>query len=260
MLSITEMTSTPLDNLKHKPLGFVIKSIPVEPVFKKAYGHYLYKVVVDGSRIVINSLTGEEAGPDIDIDNIIFSNDEKEFALVHTHINKWIKENVYDNPEYEKHWLNHGIDCVRIRWEKDRTIWFYDADTCKSFVNAFHRFIKTIHGPRYEDEAKVLQDCDIELRPHLWLHKYRYKIEFKPEYFSSGSAEAEKSQTKFDNCVKRLGNNCRTKQNHSISYRGPKVKRILYAINKKDLGVVTLSLGAKISTVTKAVLFEDYNV
>lgn len=250
--------STSLDNLKHKPLGFVLQGIPVEPVFKKAYGEYLYKVVVDGSRIVINSLTGEEAGPEIDIVNVVFDREEKEFALIHTQINKWLKTHIYDTNIHTDHWLEHGFDIIRVRWEKDRTIWFYDADLCINFVNTFHRFIKRIQGPRFEEEVEVLQDCDIELRPHLWLHKYRYKIEFTPEYYTDSSVDAKDSQRRFDGCVKRLNNNCRTKQNHSQSYRGPRVKRILYVKSKKDLGIVTLSLGTKINSVTKAVLFEDY--
>lgn len=235
-----------------KPLGFVLNSIPVEPMYKKEYGHYPYKVVVDGSRIVINSITGEEEG---DFDTFLNQNEDHTLTTIHHKIAKFLNEIRSSDSEY---WFKHGHDIFRQRWEKDRTIWFTEADHLKDFVEHFHRFIKRVCGPREELEADVLQDTDVALRPNLWLNKYRYKIEFTPEYYSRRSDSSELSKQKFASCLKRLGGRCGKKEYFADTYRGWRTKRILYVDNKKDLGIVTLSLGPKVKSVTKAVLYTDF--
>lgn len=235
-----------------KALGFVLHSIPVEPMYKKEYGHYPYKVIIDGSRIIINSITGEEEG---DYDSFMHDNEDHTLTTIHHKIAKFLGEVRHANNDY---WFTHRHDVFRQRWEKDRTIWFTDADHLKDFVEQFHRFVKRICGPREDLEAEVLQDTEVALRPNLWLNKYRYKIEFTPEYYAKHTDLSEQSKQKFKSLLNRLGGRCGKKEYFTDTYRGWRTKRILYVNDKKDLGIVTLSLGGKVKSVTKAVLYEDF--
>jgi len=234
------------------PIGFILKGIPIEPMYKKEYGHYPYKVVVDGSRIIINSITGEEEG---DYDSFLHNNEDQTLTTIHHLIAKWCKEKYLEEPDY---WFEHGCEIYRQRWEKDRTLWFAKADHCVDFVNNFYKFTKRVCGPREELEAEILQDTDVALRPNLWLNKYRYKIEFTAEYYNKKSDKAIQSKKRFASCLSRLGGRCGKKEYFSDTYRGWRTKRILYVNDKKDLGIVTLSLGNKIDVVTKAILFNDF--
>ena len=80
-----------------KALGFVLHSIPVEPMYKKEYGHYPYKVIIDGSRIIINSITGEEEG---DYDSFMHDNEDHTLTTIHHKIAKFLGEVRHANNNY----------------------------------------------------------------------------------------------------------------------------------------------------------------